>query len=297
MIQFPSLINNFVKNHALVLWWLFLLILITWIWRFFPDRSVFLLDYVPTPLYVRDWNHQLQQSWVRFLHNLLIYSLWYIWWSKLYLLSIFLCSLGLWYARWKQLNKTLLPNIAWSTQQRVIVICMTLFVANPFFSARYGTQPWVRLSIVLLWRALFYIVSRWWVRTKRDFWIITLCLWTAVMWMVHASFMVVLLLVLCFCFNQKNIDISLLYEFEYFYWIVTGYYSNDQKQFLLLKHLLIKTSMNLQPIVMNHEERDEQLHCDIDFGEKNMAVHIRQVWLINSGELRELSYYCFECTE
>jgi hypothetical protein len=51
--------------------------------------------------------------------------------------------------------------------------------------------------------------------------------------------------------------------------------------------------MNLQRTVMNHEEHDEQLRCDIDFGEKNMAVHIRQVWLINSGELRE--HYCCCC--
>lgn len=207
-----SILFLYIKKHMPALWWVFLLFLITWFWRFSPDRTVFLLDYVPTPLYERDWYHQLQQSWIRFLHNLLIYLLWYVWWSKIYLFSIFLCSLYLWYLRWNRINAYTSKKITLWIQYSVIMFCMTLFVANPFFSARFWTQPWIWLSILLLWWGLYYIISRWWTRDNSDYIVIWWLLWASIMSMMHASFIVLLLLLAwCILYRKKIVWFSIVF--------------------------------------------------------------------------------------
>lgn len=154
----------------------------------FINQTVFLLDYVPTPIRVWERSHYLSVPWIWTLHDWLLLVLGYIRWSKLYLLSIVVATLLLWY-RWWQYR-------IWdkSDSQHLPILAMIIMVFNPVFSSRMGTQPWVRLGIILLGRGLYWLIRHRDHLTTKHSIIIGVFWWVAMMSMNHASFMIVICL-------------------------------------------------------------------------------------------------------
>jgi hypothetical protein len=200
---YASLVQICTK-HLSLLRWLFLAICITGIWWFNPEATVFLLDYVPTPLYVRDRAVVLSNPFIRVVHDALIYLFGHVWWSKIYLGSIFFLSLRLWYIRGKRLKSTFFNKEPLVSVQRLCLINMLIFVCNPFFSARYGTQPWIRLSVICLWFGLFELIRHQAYVKRKNVARIWVYRWIALMAMPHASFMIVVLIGTYFLFHFFN---------------------------------------------------------------------------------------------
>lgn len=167
----------------------------------FGWQTVFLLDYVPTPIRTRDWSRYVTIPWIWVVHDGLSVLLWYVFWSKVYLLTIVILTLILWY-RWGSLIRT------WTKSDHSFLpeLGMVLMIYNPVFSSRMGTQPWVWLGIVLLWFGLYHLIKHRDRINIRD----SLTVWAyrgiAMMSMNHASFMIAwLLLVLIIVRHQWKI--------------------------------------------------------------------------------------------
>lgn len=184
----------YIKKYFPILRWVLLFFLITWWWRFSVDKTVFLLDYVPTPIYTRDRSNYLSDWLIRIVHDALIYLIWHTWWSKIYLAAIFFWSVWLGFSRGKWILNEFFKQNDTIQSRTIIAISMTLFVANPFFSGRFGTQPGIWLSSMLIGWWVFFLVSNRW-NIKRTHCIgIGILWWLAVSGMPHASFMIVALL-------------------------------------------------------------------------------------------------------
>lgn len=57
--------------------WLFLFVMgVGWL---DPTQAIFLLDYVPTPIYAWDWSHYIYKAWIRVVTDGLMYLLGYVW--------------------------------------------------------------------------------------------------------------------------------------------------------------------------------------------------------------------------
>lgn len=190
---------NFIKKLCpylprIVAW---LLVLNIFGFDLFGQQTVFLLDYVPTPVRVWDWSYYLTIPWIWIAHDALLLIFWYIWWSKIYLLSIVAATLWLWYVRWQYfqalMNQTLSAQSDRSIS-RITIIMMVGMIFNPMFSSRMQTQPGVWLGIVLLGRWIYRLWTRWSSLRLTDGLIVGVFWWLAMMSMNHASFMIALLL-------------------------------------------------------------------------------------------------------
>lgn len=172
-----------------------LLILNVFGFDLFSNQTVFLLDYVPTPVRVWNWSSYLSIPWIWVMHDGLLYMLWHIWWSKVYLVSIVIVTLIVWYRWWQYIITDLSdPTLKQSELSYLPLLMMIMMVCNPVFSSRMQTQPWVWLGIVLLWWWWYRLVRCWQDSSIRDGVIIGTLWWCAMMSMNHASFMIALLL-------------------------------------------------------------------------------------------------------
>lgn len=161
----------------------------------FTNQTVFLLDYVPAPIRVWERSHYISVPWIWTIHDGLLLLLWYIRWSKIYLLSIAIITLLLWYRRWQYLTWDKSTNkIDKSESHYLPLLGMILMVFNPVFSSRMGTQPWVWLGIILLGRGLYWLIRHRDHLTTKHSIIIGAFWWVAMMSMNHASFMILVCL-------------------------------------------------------------------------------------------------------
>lgn len=188
-------IFSLIKRYLpwIVSWWL---IYVIFGLDLFSHQTVFLLDYVPTPVRIRDRTYYLQHPWMMMIQDGLMYVLWYIRWSKIYLLSIVIATLGLgyaWWQYWESLIPSSTPPHQWSIS-RITIMMMMLFIFNPVFSSRMQTQPGVWLGIILLWRGCYRLLTHWTSLRFKDSIIIWLIRGGSMMTMNHASFMIVLML-------------------------------------------------------------------------------------------------------
>ena len=173
-----------------------LLILNVFGFDLFTNHTVFLLDYVPTPIRVWDRSYYASIPWIWMAHDGLLFILWYIWWSKAYLLSIVVITLLLWYHRWQYIATKHREPDSTSNLNYLPILGMIVMIFNPVFSSRMGTQPWVWLGIVLLGWGLYRLICfRDQLTTKHSI-IVWLFWWSAMMSMNHASFMILVCLLI-----------------------------------------------------------------------------------------------------
>ena len=155
--------------------------------------GIFLLDFVPTPIYeykFRLWETSLFWN----IYDIGQYLLGYILWSKIYIYSIIWWTIYIWYRLGDRVCKLL--NIEEILHQNIIYIAwISAIIINPFFTERMATQPSVRNGILLLIYGT-YILAKQDIKQIEIKSIIYIWLARGMAWwaMNHSIFMIILIL-------------------------------------------------------------------------------------------------------
>lgn len=154
-------IQNFIKNNILVIIVSFLLfVIILWIdflfwkWTFFLlDKVIFPIDQLNINFFLPLWDN---------LENILIYLLWYSFYTKLYFIFILSITTFLWIKIWNYINKdNKLLQITW----------ILFFLFNPFMYERTLSQPWVYLWILFFWLWFMFLLEKRYITSIFIMWI------------------------------------------------------------------------------------------------------------------------------
>lgn len=172
--------------------------------------SFFLLDFVPSPIYIYNINF-LQIPIFNIIYNFLIYMFWYILLTKIYIYWLALFTIFIWYKIWDYFVKKY--EIVDDFYQNIIYIAsIAITVINPFFTERMATQPWVWNGILFIavWR---YILVKNFSNKLNYKTIIYIWLfwWFGISAMNHGIYIVILLTTIYILATKFKNPISIIY--------------------------------------------------------------------------------------
>ncbi len=203
MAHKATVLYSYRSTYLPRVWWVVLFVLVMGTGWFHPTKAIFLLDYVPAPIRLWEGSYYFHKAWIWTVTDGILWMFGHVWWSKLYLGGLCVGSLLLGYRRAGWIVKHGFAHASPRLQTWALLVGMTLFVVNPVYSARMGTQPGIWLWIVLLGRWIYRLLTRWQTLRHKDALIIGCFRWVAMMTMQHASFMIVLMLI-CFVLVQRS---------------------------------------------------------------------------------------------
>ncbi len=154
--------------------------------------SFFLLDFVPTPMYVYDTNF-LQLSIFQNIYNFLVYIFGYVFISNFYIYGIVWLTIYTWCSLWCYFVQKF--DVIDDFQKNIIYIAsISILIINPFFAQRMLTQPWVWSGILLLWIWRYILLKKFdYEISRKDIIYVWLLWWFSANLMNHALFMIILL--------------------------------------------------------------------------------------------------------